>query len=94
MKAMYQGVMIAQSNRTLVVEGNHYFPEQDVHMHYLEPSDFKSICPWKGEAGYYHVEVRGQRCSNAAWYYPYPKEKATHIRSHIAFWKEVEVLPD
>lgn len=94
MKAVYQGMVIAQSSRTLLVEGTHYFPEQDVHMRYLEPSDFKSICPWKGEASYYDVEIAGHRCLNAAWHYPHPKEQASHVRGHIAFWGEVNVIQD
>ncbi len=94
MKAIFADTIIAESNRTVIVEGNHYFREEDVHMDYLKPSEHKSTCPWKGEAGYYHVTVGDQQAENAAWVYAEPKEKAAHIKGHIAFWKDVKVVED
>jgi uncharacterized protein (DUF427 family) len=90
-KASWGGEMIAESNATVVVEGNQYFPPASVKQQYLKPSDHTSICPWKGTAHYYHVEVGGMRNDNAAWYYPDPKSAAAEIKDHIAFWKGVRV---
>lgn len=92
MKAIFADTTIAESNRTVVVEGNHYFPKEDVNMDYLKHSEHKSICPWKGEASYYHVIVGDQESKNAAWIYIEPKEEAAHIKGHIAFWKDVKVV--
>ena len=89
-KLMYEGKIIAQSENTIVVEGNHYFPPGDVHMEYLVPSDTHTTCPWKGLASYYHV--KGDTLNkDAAWYYPEPKEAAKEIKGHIAFYKGVVV---
>ena len=85
MKIVFHGKIIAQSEHTIVLEGTHYFPQRDVCMKYLETSNLKSICPWKGEARYYHVEVYGRRSDNAAWEYPCPTPHASHIKNHIAF---------
>lgn len=90
MKAMYEGKVIAESNNTIVVEGNHYFPAEDVHMDYLVPSDTHTRCPWKGLASYYDVKV-GSVNKDAAWYYPEPKDAAKEIKNYVAFWKGISV---
>jgi uncharacterized protein (DUF427 family) len=90
-KAIWGGKTIAESNGTVVVEGNQYFPPDAVPVKFLKPSNHTSICPWKGTAHYYHVEVDGMRNENAAWYYPDPKPAAAEIKDRIAFWKGVRV---
>lgn len=90
-KASWAGRVIAESDATLVVEGNHYFPPGSVSKEVLKPSAHTTVCPWKGTAHYYHVEVGGLRNENAAWYYPEPKPAALEIKNRIAFWKGVEV---
>ena len=92
-QAVWNGAVLAQSDRTVVVEGNHYFPPQDVETEYLSPSSDHSVCPWKGTASYYDVVVEGGRNPGAAWYYPEPKEAAAEIKDHIAFWRGVKVEP-
>lgn len=92
-KALWNGKVIAESNRTEVVEGNHYFPAEDVRKDFIEPSDHKSSCPWKGVARYYSVVVDGERNRDAAWYYADPKPAAENIAGRIAFWKGVKVEP-
>lgn len=90
-KAIWNGKVLAESNKTKVVEGNHYFPPDDVKREFLEDSDYHTTCPWKGLASYYHVVVEGKRNENAAWYYPEPKEAAQRIKGYIAFWYGVDV---
>ena len=90
-KAIWGGKTIAESNDTVVVEGNQYFPPTSVRRDFLKSSSHTSICPWKGTAHYYHVEVDGMKNENAAWYYPEPKAAAAEIKDHIAFWKGVTV---
>lgn len=90
-KAVWNGKVIAESEDTKVVEGNHYFPTGSIDKQYFKPSDTTSVCPWKGTASYYHIEVDGSINSDAAWYYPDPKKAAEDIIDHIAFWKGVEV---
>jgi uncharacterized protein (DUF427 family) len=90
-KALWSGKVIAESAATVVVEGNHYFPPDAVKKQFLKSSDHTSICPWKGTARYYHVEVDGLRNNNAAWYYPDPKPAAAEIKDRIAFWKGVRI---
>lgn len=89
--ATWNGTVIAQSDNTVVVEGNHYFPPDAVHSEYLAESDHTSRCPWKGDARYYSLVVDGAENRNAAWYYPDPKPEAESIRGRIAFWRGVEV---
>lgn len=89
--AKWNGHIIAQSEDTVVVEGNHYFPAESVNRKFLKESDTHTTCPWKGEASYYTIEVDGQKNSDAAWYYPNPKPKAENIKNYVAFWKGVEV---
>jgi uncharacterized protein (DUF427 family) len=90
-KAFWAGKLIAESNACVVVEGNQYFPADAVKTQYLKSSAHTSICPWKGTAHYYHVEVDGLRSDNAAWFYPDPKSEAAEITGRIAFWKGVRV---
>jgi uncharacterized protein (DUF427 family) len=90
-KALWGGKVIAESNATVVVEGNHYFPPDAVKKQFLRSSHHTSICSWKGTAHYYHVEVDGLRSENAAWYYPDPKPAAAEVKDRIAFWKGVRV---
>jgi len=92
-KAVCNGAVLAESDRCEMVEGNHYFPPDAVKREYLKPSDSHTVCPWKGTASYYHVEVGGQRNPDAAWYYPEPSAAARSIKDHVAFWKGVRVEP-
>ena len=91
MKAIWNNKVVAESNDTVVVEGNHYFPKESIKTEYFKGSDTTSVCPWKGTASYYSIEVNGKINEDAAWYYPEPKDAAKQIKDHIAFWKEVEV---
>lgn len=91
MKAIWNGVVLAESNRTLVVEGNHYFPPDSIHTAYFKPSDTHTECGWKGTASYYTIEVDGKSNPDAAWYYHEPKEAAKQIAGYVAFWKGVTV---
>ena len=90
-KALWNEKVIAESNRTEVVESNHYFPIEDVRKDFIEPSNHKSSCPWKGVAQYYSVVVDGERNRDAAWYYVDPKPAAKNIAGRVAFWKGVKV---
>jgi uncharacterized protein (DUF427 family) len=90
-QAVWNGVVLADSEDTVVVEGNHYFPRAAVRDEVLRESAKQSRCPWKGLAHYYSVEVDGQVNRDAAWYYPEPKEAASNIKGYVAFWKGVEV---
>ena len=90
-EARWNGAVIASSDETVVVEGNHYFPPDAVDASLLKPSGTTTVCPWKGTAHYFHVVVEGEENSDAAWYYPEPKPAAAEIRDRIAFWKGVEV---
>jgi uncharacterized protein (DUF427 family) len=92
MRAIWNGHVIAESDQTVVVENNHYFPPDSVRTEFLRESRHRSTCPWKGEAHYYHIVVGGNENKNAAWTYPEPKEAAEHIKNHVAFWKGVEVV--
>ena len=89
--ATWNGAVIAESDDTVVVEGNHYFPPSAVRSDYLADSDHTSVCPWKGTARYKTLVVDGAENPNAAWYYPQPKPEAEHIRDRFAFWRGVEV---
>lgn len=92
MKAIYNGQVLAESQDTVVVENNHYFPEESLNKAYFKSSDKHTTCPWKGEASYYTLEVDGKTNADAAWYYPEPKDAAKEIKDHVAFWKGVEVV--
>ena len=89
--ATWNGTVVAQSDDTVVVEGNHYFPRSAVREDLVRPSDATSVCPWKGTASYLSLEVDGRVNEAAAWYYPEPKPAAAEIRDRVAFWKGVEV---
>jgi len=91
LKAIWSGTVVAESDATRVVEGNHYFPPDSVKREYFKDSGTTSTCPWKGEASYYTLEVDGEKNEDAAWYYRAPKEAAAEIRDHVAFWRGVEV---
>ncbi|TPP04637.1 DUF427 domain-containing protein [Rhizobium glycinendophyticum] len=93
MKATWNGAVIAESDDTVIVEGNHYFPFTSVNQVYLRPSDRKSECPWKGQASYYTLEVDGEPNVDAAWSYAQPKSAAKEIAGRVAFWKGVKVGP-
>ena len=90
-KAVWNGVVLAESDDTEIVEGNHYFPPETVNMEHFKQSDHHTVCPWKGTASYYNVEAGGKVNENAAWYYPEPKKAADQIKDYVAFWKGVEV---
>ena len=89
--AVWNGITIAQSDNTVVVEGNHYFPRESVNAEFLTDSAATSTCPWKGTAHYHNVVVDGTENVGAAWYYPDPKAAAAQIRDRVAFWKGVKV---
>lgn len=91
MKAIWNGKILAESNNTEVVEGNHYFPPESINKEYFKESSHSTVCPWKGDASYYHIKVDGETNENAAWYYPAPKDAARQIKDHVAFWHGVEV---
>jgi uncharacterized protein (DUF427 family) len=93
MKAVMNGATIAESDNTVVVERNHYFPMDSVRQEFLVANAHRTTCPWKGEAHYYDVVVDGARSKNAAWSYPQPMEAAKEITGHVAFWKDVHVTP-
>jgi uncharacterized protein (DUF427 family) len=90
-KAIWQGQVIAESAEFEVVEGNVYFPASALKAEFFEPSEHRSVCPWKGTASYHHVVVDGNRNENAAWFYPDPKSAAANIKGRVAFWKGVTV---
>jgi uncharacterized protein (DUF427 family) len=93
MKAIWNGVVLAESERTEVVEGNHYFPPEAIRKEFFKPSEHHTECGWKGTASYYTLEAGGKTNENAAWYYPAPKEAAKNIAGYVAFWKGVQVVP-
>lgn len=90
-KATWEGAVLAESDDIVVVEGNKYFPADAIRREYFKPSSQTSICPWKGTASYYDIEVNGKKNAGAAWYYSEPKSAASQIRGRIAFWKGVRV---
>ena len=92
MKALWNNVILAESDDTIEVEGNHYFPPDSVNQKYLKESDYHTICGWKGQASYYHIDVEGEVNKDAAWYYPDPKEAAKNIKHHVAFRRGIDVV--
>ena len=94
MRAVWNGVTIARSDETIVVEGNHYFPLESVNPTVLHTSPMKSLCPWKGLASYYHVEANGELNANAAWTYRHPYPWIRKIKNRVAFWNGVQVVHD
>jgi uncharacterized protein (DUF427 family) len=91
MKAIWNNQVVAESNDTIVVENNHYFPKESVDPQFLQESTTHTTCPWKGLASYYTLAVDGKQNTDAAWYYPEPKAAAAQITNYIAFWKGVKV---
>lgn len=92
MKAIWNDEVIAESDETVVVENNHYFPRQSVKVEFLKDSSTHTTCPWKGVASYYSLQVNGQENKDAAWYYPETRTAAKEIEDYIAFWKGVKVI--
>ncbi|MCY7332166.1 MAG: DUF427 domain-containing protein [Pseudanabaena sp. CAN_BIN31] len=90
-KAIWNGTVLAESDRCEVVDGNQYFPADSLNMEYFKPSNTNTTCGWKGVASYYSVEVSGETNKDAAWYYPEPKDAAKQVKGHIAFWRGVKV---
>lgn len=91
MHATWRNKTLAESDDTIVVEGNHYFPPESINREYFRPSDMHTTCPWKGEASYYNIVVDNEVNKDAAWYYPEPKDAAKEIKGRVAFWKGVKV---
>mgnify|MGYP002725672723 CR=1 FL=1 len=92
MKAIWNEEILAESNETVEVEGNQYFPPDSINDQFFKKSEETTVCPWKGTAHYYHLEVNGKRNEDAAWYYPKTKPLANKIENHVAFWKGVEIV--
>ena len=90
-KATWNGVVLAESDHTEVVEGNHYFPPESINRAYFQESSTHTVCPWKGEASYYTIVVAGQENPDAAWTYPAPSKAAAQIKDHVAFWRKVMI---
>jgi uncharacterized protein (DUF427 family) len=91
MKAVWKNIVVAESDDTVLVEGNHYFPEASLNREYISFSNHKTSCPWKGQASYYSINVNGDVNPDAAWYYAEPKEAAANIKGRVAFWRGVQV---
>ena len=90
-RAVWNGVVLAESDDTVIVEGNHYFPPESLNEDFFSDSAKSTVCPWKGTASYYDVEIDGEVNSAAAWYYPAPKDAARQIQGRVAFWRGVRV---
>lgn len=91
MKAIWNDVILAESDKTIIVEGNHYFPPEAIKKEFFHPSQTKTRCGWKGEASYYSVTINGHTNMDCAWYYPQPKPAAQNIKDYVAFWNGVKV---
>ena len=91
MKATVNGTIVAESEETVVVEGNHYFPRSSLKTELFSPNEHTTVCPWKGTASYYDLTVGGETLTNVAWHYPEPKDAAAEIRDHVAFYPQVAV---
>ncbi|NQS91854.1 MAG: DUF427 domain-containing protein [Chloroflexi bacterium] len=92
MKATWNGTTIAESDQTIIVEGNHYFPPESIQAGLFQTNTHQTTCPWKGLANYYDVVVDGEVNNNAAWYYPKPSSAASEIKGYVAFWKGVQIV--
>ncbi len=92
MKAIWNGAILAESDKTVVIEGNHYFPFDAINKEFFRASETHTVCPWKGTASYYDVVAGGETNKDAAWFYPSPKTEAKEIKNYVAFWKGVEVV--
>ena len=90
-RAIWDDIVIAESDQTIIVEGNHYFPPDSVKVEYLKKSDTRTLCPWKGEASYYNLVVKGSVQEDSAWFYPETKKEAEHFKGYVAFWRGVEI---
>ncbi|MDJ0713086.1 MAG: DUF427 domain-containing protein [Prochloraceae cyanobacterium] len=90
-RAIWNGAVLAESDKCEVVEGNQYFPKDSINSEYFQESNTHTSCPWKGQASYYTIVVDGKENKDAAWYYPNPKDKAQNIKDHVAFWRGVTV---
>ncbi|MDR9418075.1 DUF427 domain-containing protein [Gracilimonas sp.] len=91
MKAIWNNTVLAESDDTIIIEGNHDFPANSINKEHFKSSDYNTVCPWKGTASYYTIEIDGEENKNAAWFYPEPKDAAKKIKNYVAFWNEVEV---
>ena len=91
MKAVWNGVLLAESDNTIIIENNHYFPPASVKLEFFTASETKSHCPWKGDASYFTIKVNENTNIDAAWYYPAPMDAAAEIKDYVAFWKGIEV---
>ncbi len=91
MKAIWNNKIIAESNNTVIIEGNHYFPPESIKKEFIKSSGTHTTCPWKGQASYHTLDVDGQENTDAAWYYENPSALAKGIKNHVAFWKGVEI---
>lgn len=91
-KAIWKGVVLAESDNTILLEGNHYFPPESIHREYFRPAPETTTCPWKGVARYFDIVVNGEVNRGAAWYYPNPSAVAAYIKNHVAFWRGVQVV--
>jgi len=94
MKAYWNDELIAESDETIIIEGNHYFPPESIKKAYFQDSNTHTVCPWKGNACYYSIVVNGEENKDAAWYYPQTKPLANQIQGYVAFWKGVEIRKD
>jgi len=92
MKAIWRDQVLAESDETIVIENNHYFPPSSINLEYLVSSKTETSCAWKGVASYYNVEVDGNKNIDAAWYYPSPKDAASEIKDYVAFWRDIEII--
>lgn len=92
-KAVWKGTTLAQSDRTVMVEGNHYFPPDSVNREFFQKSDSHTICHWKGVASYYTIKVDDSENYDAAWFYPDPSQAAKSIKDYVAFWRGVQIVP-
>ena len=92
-KAVWNGAVLAESDQTIVVEGNHYFPPDSLHKEYFTETPTHPVCSWKGTASYYSIAVNGQTNRDAGWFYPQPKNAASEIKDYVAFWRGVQVIP-
>ncbi len=92
MKAIWNGLVLAESDKTIVIEGNHYFPEDSINKEHFKPSETQTVCGWKGTASYYDIVAGDKTNKDAAWFYPQTKDAAKEIENHVAFWKGVEVV--
>lgn len=92
MKAVWNNQILAESDTTVVVENNHYFPPDSLYTEFFEKTETETTCPWKGVASYYNIVVEGNANPDAAWYYANPKDAAKEIKDHVAFWRGVEVV--